>query len=197
MNRPSWDEYFLQICEVVATRSTCDRKRVGAIIVRDKQILSTGYNGSLPKTPHCDDLPEFWECRECGKKYSLDEVETDRGTWPTIFTGKPECLSFTCRRGLGMVKKNGGHIIKDGHCVRAIHAERNAIAQAAKHGVSIENAILYCNTKPCPDCLALIISAGIREVVYGDDYGDKTTEKLAKDVDSFLLRQVKKKEGMV
>jgi len=192
MTRPSWDKYFLQICEVVATRSTCDRRKVGSVIVKDRQILSTGYNGSLPGAPHCDDPPEFWECIQCRKKYSIEEVKDDT-TWPTTWSGIPECRNFTCRLGRGMVKKYGGHIIEGEHCKRSIHSEKNAIAQAAKYGVCLEGATLYCNTLPCLDCLTLIISAGIREVVYRDDYGDQKVKDLAKEINNFDLRQWEEK----
>src|ERR1700716_4026026 len=99
--RASWDEYFMNIAREVATRSTCDRKRVGAVIVRDKSILATGYNGSIRGLPHCDEE---------------------------------------------------GHTMEAGHCTRVIHAECNAIAQAAKHGVRVENGTVYVTASPCWSC---------------------------------------------
>ena len=99
--RASWDEYFMNIARVVASRSTCDRKFVGAVIVRDKTILSTGYNGSIRGMPHCAEV---------------------------------------------------GHMMEDGHCVATIHAESNAIIQAAKNGVSIDGASIYVTASPCWNC---------------------------------------------
>jgi len=123
MGRVSWDEYFVEIMNTVATRATCDRGRSGCLIVRDKRIISTGYVGSPPGLPHCDDVGHL-----------MKEVIDEDGT----------------------VRK---------HCVRTIHAEQNAICQAARHGISIEGATLYCKMEPCRVCAMLIISAGIKKVV--------------------------------
>lgn len=117
--RKGWDSYFIDITHAVATRATCDRKHVGAVIVIDRRIVATGYNGSIPGAPHCDDV---------------------------------------------------GHDMLNGHCVRTVHAEANAIAQAAKHGVQLKGATLYCNTYPCWLCFRLIASAGIALVIYDDAY---------------------------
>lgn len=120
MARKSWDEYFMDVAEVVSTRATCDRKRVGAVIVSDtRRILSTGYNGSIAGAPHCDEI---------------------------------------------------GHEMRDGHCVRTIHAEVNAIDQAARHGIRLEGATVYINTFPCWRCFQQIANVGIRRVVYADAY---------------------------
>src|SRR5512134_1119115 len=100
----------MDIAHQVATRATCDRKHVGAVLVKNRTILSTGYNGSIPDAPHCDDV---------------------------------------------------GHLMEDGHCVRTVHAEVNAVVQAAKNGTAIDGAILYCNTFPCWPCFKLLASAGI------------------------------------
>ncbi len=123
MGRVSWDEYFVEIMNTVANRATCDRGRSGCIIVRDKRIVSTGYVGSPPGLPHCDDIGHL-----------MKEVIDEDGT----------------------VRK---------HCVRTIHAEQNAICQAARHGISIEGATLYCKMEPCRVCAMLIISSGIKKVV--------------------------------
>ena len=120
MFRPTWDQYFMSVAKVVATRATCPRKSVGAIIVRDRQILTTGYNGSLPNEPHC------------------------------IVVG--------CD-------------IQHNHCVRTVHAEVNAILQAAKHGTSISGATLYVTAQPCPNCTKLAIASGISKIIYGESYG--------------------------
>jgi len=121
MSRVSWDEYFMNIAREVATRSTCSRKHVGAVIVRDKTILSTGYNGSIRGLPHCDDAD---------------------------------------------------HMMEDGHCVRTIHAESNAIVQAAKNGSAIDAAAIYVTASPCWACFKLIANSGIRRIVYGEFYRD-------------------------
>jgi dCMP deaminase len=117
--RLSWDEYFMQIARTVATRSTCDRKNVGAVLVRDRVILSTGYNGSISGTPHCDEA---------------------------------------------------GHMMENGHCVRTIHAEMNAIAQAARNGVNISGATLYVSASPCWECFKVLANCGIKRVCFGEFY---------------------------
>lgn len=120
--RIEWDEYFIEIAKMVAKRSTCDRRFVGAVIVRDRNILSTGYNGSPKGLPHCDEI---------------------------------------------------GHEISDGHCIRTIHAEANALVQAAKHGVGVENASLYLTYSPCYDCFKMLVNAGIKEIIYGEFYNSR------------------------
>ena len=117
--RSDWNTYFIDIAKQVATRATCDRKHVGAVIVRDNQILSTGYNGSINGTGHCDEV---------------------------------------------------GHMMEDGHCIRTVHAEVNAIVQAARNGVSIEGAVMYTNTFPCWNCFKMIANSGIKEIYCGDAY---------------------------
>ncbi len=124
MPRPSWDEYFMGIAFQVAKRSTCDRARVGAIIVKDRRILTTGYNGAPAGLPHCDDI---------------------------------------------------GHLMVDGHCVRTLHAEQNAIIQAALHGVSVQGGTMYVTHQPCLTCAKMIINAGIVRVVYAGDYPDENS----------------------
>jgi dCMP deaminase len=120
--RVSWDLYFMNIAREVATRATCDRKHVGAVIVREKMILATGYNGSLRGLEHCDDV---------------------------------------------------GHLMQDGHCVRTVHAEANAIVQAARHGVRSEGAGIYVTASPCFACFKLIANAGIERIVFGEFYRDE------------------------
>ena len=117
----SWDEYFMNVARVVATRATCDRKHVGAVLVRDRTILSTGYNGSIRGLPHCTEA---------------------------------------------------GHMMEDGHCVATVHAEANAIIQAAKNGVAIEGATIYTTASPCWPCFKLIANAGCRRIVFGEFYRD-------------------------
>ncbi|MFZ6015398.1 MAG: deoxycytidylate deaminase [Patescibacteria group bacterium] len=138
--RPSWDEYFMEIMNTVARRATCDRGRSGCVIVKDKQILCSGYVGSPPGLEHCDEAGHLF------KKVLLDD---------------------------GTVKE---------HCVRTIHAEQNAICQAAKHGVSLDGATLYCRMEPCRVCAMLIISVGIKRVVAERRYhaAQDTREMFAK-----------------
>jgi dCMP deaminase len=127
--RASWDEYFMNIARVVSTRSTCDRKFVGAVIVRDKTILSTGYNGSIRGMPHCSEV---------------------------------------------------GHMMEDNHCVATIHAESNAILQAAKNGVSIDGASIYVTASPCWNCFKQVANSGIRRIVFGEFYRDARIFDVAK-----------------
>lgn len=126
--RPSWDEYFLNLVELVGTRGTCDRGRSGCVIVKDKRILSTGYVGSPIGTKHCDEVGH--------------EMHT--------------------------VQHEDGHESK--HCIRTAHAEQNAIANAARFGVALEGATLYCHMTPCYACAKMIINAGIKRVVCNMDY---------------------------
>ena len=146
MGRISWDEYFIEIMNTVATRATCDRGKSGCIIVRDKRIVSTGYVGSPPGLPHCDDVGHLM-------KEVIDEDGTARK-----------------------------------HCVRTIHAEQNAICQAARHGISIEGATLYCKMEPCRVCAMLIISSGIKKVVALKKYhAAEETRVMFKDADVELV----------
>lgn len=126
--RPTWDEYFMEVCESIAKRASCDRGRSGCVIARDNQILSTGYVGSPPGLPHCDEVGHQFK-----KMIHEDESVTQ-------------------------------------HCVRTIHAEQNAICQAAKHGVPLKGATLYCRMTPCRTCAMLIISCGIKRVVCEKKY---------------------------
>ena len=126
--RVDWSNYFMNIAKEVSTRSTCDRKHVGAVIVRDKTILSTGYNGSIKGLQHCDEI---------------------------------------------------GHEMVDGHCLRTTHAEANAIVQAAKNGVSINNAEIHVTASPCYNCFKLIANSGIKTIYYDEFYRDDRIIKRA------------------
>jgi len=126
--RPTWDEYFMEIANTVANRATCDRGRSGCVIVRDKQILVTGYVGSPKGLPHCDDVG-----------HQLKQVIHENGQVTT-------------------------------HCVRTVHAEQNAITQAARLGISLDKATLYCRMTPCRTCAMLIINCGIERVVCEKKY---------------------------
>jgi len=134
--RVDWHTYFMNIARQAATRSTCERKHVGAVIVRDKTILSTGYNGSIRGMPHCDDV---------------------------------------------------GHVMEDGHCVATVHAEANAIIQAAKNGVRIEGAEIYTTASPCWACFKLITNAGIRTIYYGEFYRDTRSVEVAAQLGIHLI----------
>ncbi len=135
-SRATWNEYFMAIAEQVATRSTCDRKHIGAVIVRDKTILSTGYNGSLRGSPHCDEA---------------------------------------------------GHDMENGHCVRTVHAEANAIAQAAKNGVAIDGAEIYVTASPCLTCFKLVANSGIAAVYYKEFYRDDRITAYAREANIRLV----------
>ena len=126
--RPSWDKYFMEIANTVSKRATCDRGRSGCVIVRDRQILVTGYVGSPTGLPHCD---------EVGHQYKK------------------------------MVHEDGS---ETQHCVRTVHAEQNAICQAAKLGISLNGSTLYCRMTPCRVCAMLIINCGIQRVVCEKKY---------------------------
>jgi dCMP deaminase len=121
MSRPDWPFYFMRIAAQVASRSTCPRRSVGAVIVKDKRILTTGYNGSPSGMPHCTDV---------------------------------------------------GCLMVDGHCVRTLHAEQNAIMQAAHFGVSTRGAEIFITSSPCLTCATMIINAGITRVWYWEGYPD-------------------------
>ncbi|HML85458.1 MAG TPA: cytidine/deoxycytidylate deaminase family protein [Bacteroidales bacterium] len=121
--RPSWDEYFMEIASTVAKRATCDRGRSGCVIVKNRQILVTGYVGSPRGLPHCDEVGHLFK-----KTIHEDGTVTN-------------------------------------HCVRTVHAEQNAITQAARLGIALEGGTLYCRMTPCRTCAMLIINCGIERVV--------------------------------
>jgi dCMP deaminase len=126
--RPTWDEYFMEIVNLVGSRGTCDRGRSGCVITREKRIISTGYVGSPIGISHCDEIGH--------------EMHT--------------------------VIHEDGHDSR--HCIRTTHAEQNAIAQAARFGVALEGATLYCKLTPCYTCAKIIINSGIKRVVCEQDY---------------------------
>ena len=132
--RPSWHEYFMSMAELAASRSTCLRRRVGAVLVKDRRILCSGYNGAPSGLPHC---------RETG-----------------------------CLRKQLNVPSGEKHEL-----CRGVHAEQNAIIQAACHGISIKGATLYCTNQPCSICAKMIINAGIIKVYFRDRYNDPMAEE--------------------
>lgn len=135
MQRPSWDQYFMDITHLVATRSSCLRRQVGALLVKDRNILATGYNGVPSGITHCE------------------------------VTG--------CLRERLKVPSGERHEL-----CRGLHAEQNAIIQAAKHGTNIDGATLYCTTMPCIICTKMIINAGIKRVIYGEGYADELAREM-------------------
>lgn len=139
--RPTKAQYFMDIAKVVATRATCDRKHVGAVIVINSIVVATGYNGAPKGLMHCDEV---------------------------------------------------GHEMEDGHCVRTVHAEQNAIAQAAFTGVKTEGGTIYTTASPCYICFKLIVNAGIETIVFGELYRDKRIHELAKQAGIKLVDFSKK-----
>ena len=119
--RPDWDEYFLKLAMLASERATCPRMHCGCVLVKDKEVVSTGYNGSIPKDDHCEDV---------------------------------------------------GCLIVDNHCVRTVHAEMNALIQAAKRGHRVHGATAYVTNMPCTTCAKALITAGIQRVVVFSDYHD-------------------------
>jgi dCMP deaminase len=134
--RVDWNTYFMNIAREAATRSTCDRKHVGAVIVRDRTILSTGYNGSIRGMPHCDEM---------------------------------------------------GHTMENDHCVATIHAEANAIIQAARNGVNINGGEMYTTASPCWNCFKLIANAGIVRIFYAEFYRDERSLQVAAKIGVELI----------
>ncbi len=135
-NRVEWDRYFMNIALEVSSRSTCPRKHVGAVIVRDRRLLSTGYNGSLRGLPHCDEV---------------------------------------------------GCEMENGHCVATVHAEANAILQAAMNGVRIEGAEIYTTASPCWNCFKLIANAGLCGIYFAEFYREERIRDYAKRMGIRLL----------
>ncbi|OPX36274.1 MAG: cytidine deaminase [Desulfobacteraceae bacterium 4484_190.2] len=135
MSRPSWPEYFMTITEMVAKRSTCLRRHVGAILVKDKRILATGYNGAPTGIKHCEEV--------------------------------------------GCIRQNASIPSGERHeLCRGLHAEQNAIIQAAYHGISIAGSTLYCTNKPCVICSKMLINAGIVKIFYEKFYDDALADQM-------------------
>jgi len=129
--RPSWDDYFMAITRIIATRGTCNRLYAGSILVKDNRIISTGYNGSPPGLPHCDDV---------------------------------------------------GHLLEEGHCVRTIHGEHNALLQAAiQGGTSTIGSTMYTKYSPCIHCVKYIIACGIKRIVLGKVYRNEKAIDMLKE----------------
>lgn len=135
VDRPTWEDYFMEITSLVAKRSTCLRRQVGAILVIEKRILATGYNGAP--------------------------------------SGLAHCLEIGCLREKNQIPSGERHEL-----CRGLHAEQNAIIQAAYHGIRIKGATLYCTNLPCIICTKMIINAGIKEVIYASGYADPLAQEM-------------------
>ncbi|OHD64819.1 MAG: cytidine deaminase [Spirochaetes bacterium RBG_13_51_14] len=144
MSRPGWDDYFMRLAEDVASRSTCIRRGVGAIIVKDKRILSTGYNGAP--------------------------------------TGISHCTEESCLRTKYNVPSGERHEL-----CRGLHAEQNAVIQAAFHGVSINNATIYITHQPCSICTKMLINAGIKKIICKSPYRDPLAEEMVRESEIELI----------
>ena len=152
MQRPSWDQYFMEITRLVATRSSCLRRQVGAVLVKQRNILATGYNGVPSGITHCNE------------------------------TG--------CLRERLQVPSGERHEL-----CRGLHAEQNAIIQAARHGININGATLYCTTMPCIICTKMIINAGITTVIYGEGYADELAREMIAETDITVVHFTPDVEG--
>jgi len=136
--RPDWDTYFMQIARLISERATCLRRKVGAVIVKDRRILATGYNGTPTGITHCE------------------------------ITG--------CLREKLNVPSGERHEL-----CRGLHAEQNALLQAALHGISLSGASIYCTNQPCIICAKMLINAGIKEIIISDGYPDELAEEMLKE----------------
>ena len=143
--RPSWDTYFMDIAQVCARRTTCRRRQVGAVLVKDKRLLATGYNG--------------------------------------VPTGIEHCLERGCLREELGIPSGQQHEL-----CRGLHAEQNALIQAARYGISIEGAMIYCTAQPCVLCAKMLINAGITEIVYDLEYPDGLALEMLGDAGTTLRR---------
>ena len=154
MKRPSWDDYFMEMTKLTSTRSSCLRRHVGAVLVKDTRAIATGYNGAPAGVTHCE------------------------------VTG--------CLRQKLNVPSGERHEL-----CRGLHAEQNAIIQAALYGVSTEGATLYCTTKPCSICTKMIINAKITKIVYEEYYADSLADELLKDTDIRILQYKKENNDRI
>jgi len=144
-DRPSWNQYFSSITRMVATRSTCLRRHVGAILVKEKRILATGYNGAPAGLKHC--------------------------------------IEVGCLREEASIPSGTRHEL-----CRALHAEQNAIVQAAYHGISIAGSTLYCTNKPCVICSKMLINAGIKRIFFDESYDDDLADAMLAEAEIEIMR---------
>lgn len=137
-NRISWDQYFIAQAAILSTRSTCTRRHVGAILVKDHRIIASGYNGAVSGTPHCTEVGDY---------------------------------------------------VVDGHCIRAVHAEQNALMQAASMGIAVEGSEVYVTDVPCVQCTKLLLQAGIKKINFMRDYhNDEFAESLLEEKNVALVQ---------
>jgi dCMP deaminase len=148
--RPDWDTYFMGICYLVSSRSTCLRRKVGAVLVKEKRILATGYNGAPRNLPHCSSDPSS---------------------------------PYYCLRMKYKVPSGTKHEL-----CRGLHAEQNALIQAANYGVSTEGSTLYCNVTPCIICAKMLINAGIKEIIFVGNYPDGLSLEMLQETDIKLKK---------
>ena len=144
MTRPSWERYFMSIAQQVATRSTCLRRQVGCIMVLERRIVSTGYNGAPSGLPHCEEVGCI---RESQRVASGERHELCRG----------------------------------------LHAEQNAVIQAAMHGTAVRDSTVFCTHKPCILCTKMLINAGVRRVFYREGYEDSMADEMANEAGMELI----------
>jgi dCMP deaminase len=145
MSRPSWDEYFMSIARLVAQRSTCLRRKVGAVLVKDKRILATGYNGAP--------------------------------------SGLAHCLDIGCLREKMNIPSGERHEL-----CRGLHAEQNCLIQAARYGICVEGATIYCTHHPCIICTKMLINAGIKKICYAEGYPDELSQQMLEEADIELVQ---------
>lgn len=145
MPRPAWDEYFMAITAEVAERATCTRRKIGAVLVKDKRILATGYNGAPSGLPHCD--------------------------------------VAGCLREQRAIPSGTQHEL-----CRGIHAEQNAVIQAARHGTAIDGSTVYCTHQPCVLCAKILINAGVQRIVYRESYPDALAAEMLDEAGVEVVR---------
>lgn len=143
--RPTWDEYFMELAEVVAKRSTCLRRNIGAVVVKDKRVLATGYNGAPTGLSHCSDVG---------------------------------CL----RERMGI--PSGERV----EMCRGLHAEQNALVQAARYGIPLEGSVIYCTNQPCVTCAKMLINAGVTKIIYKHPYPDRLAQDLLAESNVTVVR---------
>jgi len=150
VSRPSWDEYFLEIADLVSSRSTCLRRQIGAVFVREKRVLTTGYNGAPGGLKHCEEV--------------------------------------------GCIREREGIPSGERHeLCRGIHAEQNAILQAAQFGISLRDSVLYCTNQPCVLCAKMLINTGVKRIVVRDGYPDKLSQQMLEEAGvDIVVKEMKK-----
>jgi dCMP deaminase len=145
MDRPDNDTYFMRMADLVSTRSTCLRRKVGAVIVKEKRVLSTGYNGAPMGMRHCEEVG--------------------------------------CVRLAQKIESGTRHEL-----CRGVHAEQNAVVQAAYFGVSIKDGTIYTTNFPCVVCAKILLNAGIKEIVYKEDYIDPLSKEMLSETSMIVRR---------